>query len=177
MPPRVVRTLGLSLVVAGLVVAGTFGPVAVRAARDGNVSWGAAHAIPSAATYSDPALASVGGYLYAAWVGQTSPYQIWYSRFNGSTWSAAATIPSALTTQYTAPALTNYQGELYAAWTGETSPYTLWFAEFNGSTWTAQTKVPSAITERTTARQSHLSAVRCTSRGSGLPEARSGTSR
>ena len=148
MPPRVFRALGIPLVVAGLVVAGASGPVAVRAARGGVDSWGAAHAIPTAATYSDPALASVGGYLYAAWVGQTSPYQIWYSRFNGSTWSAAATIPSALTTQYTAPALTNYEGELYAAWTGETSPYTLWFAAFNGSSWTGQTKVPSAITQQ-----------------------------
>ena len=64
MPPRVVRTLWPSLVVAGLVVAGAFGPVAVRAARDGANSWGAAHAIPSAATYSDAALASVVSYLY-----------------------------------------------------------------------------------------------------------------
>lgn len=144
---RGLRTLGSALIVAGLVGAAIATPHPARAAEDSPESWTSYTAIPGALTNGyTPALASFDGYLYAAWVGQSSPYHIYYARFNGSTWSAHSTIPSALTTRYTEPSLAVYEGDLYAAWTGQSSPYNLWFAGFNGSTWTGQTEVPQAAT-------------------------------
>src|SRR5580700_8164203 len=142
---RALRTLGPAVVIAGLLCVGA-APGTARAAQRAPESWSAPTAVPGAVTNGDPAVVAFDGDLYAAWVGKSSPYKIYYSRFNGSTWSASATIPSALTTEYTKPSLAVYEGDLYAEWVGQSSPYHLWFAGFNGSAWTGQTEVPFALT-------------------------------
>jgi hypothetical protein len=110
-------------------------------------AWSAPTAIPSAETISTPALADYDGLLYAAWTGNSSTRHIWYSAFNGTSWTAQTTVPSALT-NITGPALGVYGGDLYVVWEGQSKPYQLWFSAFNGSTWTAQAKVPSAFTQQ-----------------------------
>jgi hypothetical protein len=142
---RALRTLGPAVVIAGLLCVGA-APGTARAAQRAPESWSAPTAVPGAVTNGDSAVVAFDGDLYAAWVGKSSPYKIYYSRFNGSTWSASATIPSALTTEYTKPSLAVYEGDLYAEWVGQSSPYHLWFAGFNGSAWTGQTEVPFALT-------------------------------
>jgi hypothetical protein len=87
-------------------------------------------------------LATFNGELYAAWVGQSPNKQIWYSAWNGSTWSSQTTVPGALTTN--GPALAVYNGKLYLAWTGTSSPPKVWYSSFNGNTWSGPAQEPPA---------------------------------
>ena len=51
------------------------------------------------------------GLLYAVWVGKPpGPYHLWYSAFNGTSWTPQKTVPSALTTEVSGPALAVYHG-------------------------------------------------------------------
>jgi len=141
---RFISRVSALLVVAIGIVAGlvTAAPPASAA------TWSPLAPIPSAFTYvAQPALATYGGDLYAAWAGSTSPYHVFYSAYDGSTWSPEATIPSALTTGDAGPALAEYGGDLYAFWVGQSSPYTLWYSAFNGTSWTHQASVPYALTQ------------------------------
>ena len=113
-----------------------------------SAEWTFPAGVPTAETNAgSPALASFQNDLYAVWQGQSSPYHIWYSAYDGSTntWSSAATVPSALTNYRTGPAATVYKGDLYVAWQGQSSPVHIWYSAFNGSTWTPQAEVPSAL--------------------------------
>jgi hypothetical protein len=111
-------------------------------------TWTSPAGIPAADTNGgSPALASFHKELYAVWQGQSSPYHIWYSAYDGSTntWSSETTVPSALTNYRTGPAAAVYNGDLYVAWLGQSSPIHIWYSAFNGSTWTTQAEVPSAL--------------------------------
>jgi hypothetical protein len=109
-------------------------------------SWSGQSTVPSALTneYAGPALAAYGGDLYAAWEGQSSPYHIWYSAFNGTSWTAQQEVPSAEVAVEGAGAnvgLAAYGGDLYLVWEGQ-SQDALWYSAFNGASWTTQQEVP-----------------------------------
>ena len=93
---------------------------------------------PQALTVQSPALAVFKGKLYAAWNGQTGD-RIWYSAYNGSSWSGQQTVGwaggHALTGK--APALAVLDGHLYAAWTGATGDK-IWYSSYNGTRWSVQ---------------------------------------
>jgi hypothetical protein len=110
-------------------------------------SWSAQATVPSALAdgeyQTSPALAGYHGNLYVSWIGQPpAPYHVWYSTFNGTTWSAQTTIPGAvvspaLISQGDA-ALTVYSGDLYASWmTGSCATYCITYADFNGTAWSS----------------------------------------
>jgi hypothetical protein len=102
--------------------------------------WTAPAAIPSAETHAQgPALTKFEGLLYAVWAGESSPYHLWYSTFNGTSWSAQTEIPDALTNYETGPSVAVYEGELYVAWQAQSLPTDIWYSAFNGSSWTPQT--------------------------------------
>ena len=85
-------------------------------------------------------LAAYNGDLYLAWTGQSSPYKVWYSAFNGTSWTAQASIPSTSSAgfAYSGTPLAAYQGTLYASWVTGTSE--LEYATFNN----APTRLPCA---------------------------------
>jgi hypothetical protein len=85
--------------------------------------------------------------LYTFWEGQENSFGIggvWYSAYNGTTWSPQAKVPSALTQGVYSSNLTLavYLGNLYVAWMGKNSGRYIWYAAFNGTTWTAQHEAP-----------------------------------
>jgi hypothetical protein len=134
---------GALLVASVMVLTAAAGSATAALARP--QTWSTPAAIPSALSgTAQPGLAAYDGDLYAAWMGESSKPHLWYSAFNGTSWSAQAEIPGTLTTS--GPALAVYDGDLYAAWVGESSPYHIWYSDFNGATWSAHHEVPSALT-------------------------------
>ncbi|HXW33050.1 MAG TPA: hypothetical protein VEJ87_00605 [Acidimicrobiales bacterium] len=92
--------------------------------RPAGASWSGAGSIPSALSQGEGlGLASYNGDLYAAWLGKSSPYHIWYSAFNGTSWTKQKKIPAALSNFAAAPSLAVYGSDLYAVWIGHASPY------------------------------------------------------
>jgi hypothetical protein len=157
---------GVVLVAAGLVVTCVSGYGVASGAPRTPKSWTAATAIPTAETGGQPALAVFKGKLYAAWLGATTG-QIFYSAFNGTKWTAQATVPSALTAAYKAfrdskwslpnsitggsagyngQALAVFDKMLYAAWPS-LSTSDVSYAAFDGIGWTATSSIPSSPTE------------------------------
>jgi hypothetical protein len=149
-PGRARTTLGAVLVTAGVVISNVAVPAVAHASRGSASAWTSPTAIPSAKTQGAPALEAFNGLLYAAWSGDSSPSHIWYSAFNGASWTPQKTIPSALTIeidQASHIAMAVYNGDLYVTYAGRSGPaHYVWYTAFNGTTWTAQSKVPSAFT-------------------------------
>ncbi len=146
-PGRSRRITGALVAVACVLAATVAASAAAQAAGAGPAAkWSGPYTIPSAMSYEGaPALAWYDGLLYAAWQGQSSPYHIWYATYNGSTWSAEAEVPGALTNTYTGPTLADYHGDLYLAWQGQSSPYHIWYSSFNGTSWSSEAEVPHAL--------------------------------
>jgi hypothetical protein len=144
---RLRKSVGLLALVATGAAAAASSPAAVHAAPTAPDSWTAPGAIPSAKTYGPPALAVYNGLLYAAWGGEAGPAGIWYSAYNGTTWTTQAKVPSALSSAYIGPALAVFNGELYAFWEGDSLPPGVWYSAYNGTTWSPQARVPSALTQ------------------------------
>jgi hypothetical protein len=144
------QILGTLLVMVCLLA--VMAPGVAQAAVAATAKWYGPDTVPSAITYeANPVLATYDGLLYAAWQGQGSPYHIWYSTYNGTTWSAQQEVPNAVTNEYTGPTLAVYDGDLYLAWEGQASPYHIWYSAFNGSTWSNQAEVPSALANASSA--------------------------
>ncbi len=105
--------------------------------------WNAEATHPQALTNLSPALTYFGGKLYAAWVGTTGN-AIFYSAYDGKSWTSQATIQGswgqALTNQ--PPALAVFSGVLYAAWRGDGSTGSIFYSTTtNGTTWSPQATV------------------------------------
>jgi hypothetical protein len=81
------RFVGLLSLVATALAAAASSPAAVHAAPKVAESWSAPSAIPLAKTYGPPALAAYDRLLYAAWGGESGPAGIWYSAYNGTSWT------------------------------------------------------------------------------------------
>jgi hypothetical protein len=87
-----------------------------------------------------PAVAVSPTMTYVAWHGQSTS-NIWFSSYNGSTWSQQETVGgSGWTAQTSAsPALAwdFYKNELWLAWVGNTDQK-IYFSIWNGSSWSQQ---------------------------------------
>jgi hypothetical protein len=105
--------------------------------------WTAQATQPQAGSTRSPALTYFNGKLYAAWVGTTGN-AVFYSSFNGKTWSSQATISGSWGTALTSnpPTLAVFKGQLYAAWTGNAASSDIWYSTTSdGTTWSAQATV------------------------------------
>jgi hypothetical protein len=109
-------------------------------------SWSQPQILPSVFTSARPALSSYthngNQLLYAAWKGEGDDERIWYSIFDGESWSAQQTIPNVYTS--TGLALAAYGTVLYAAWKGSQNDTRLWYATYDTS-WSPQTQFPDPI--------------------------------
>jgi hypothetical protein len=125
--------------------------------------WTAQKSIPNAqsAVAGDPSLAVFKGLLYVDWMGHKDQYtgtDIWYSTFNGSTWSHQRTVPVgaeaplAVTTSagWTVPMVV-YNKTLYVFLTDIFADIAPTWAEvytsFDGSKWTEPKFVPGTTNE------------------------------
>ena len=73
--------------------------------------------VPNSETSAGPALAAFGDRLVVAWAGESGIafHRVWYSTFDGTSFTAQSAVPGALTTS--APALAVAGGKLYLATT------------------------------------------------------------
>ncbi len=72
-----------------------------------------------------------------AWRGAGSDTAIWWSGFNGSSWSGQQAIPNRATDA--APALArNNAGQVVMAWRGAGSDNHIWWSQFDGISWSEQ---------------------------------------
>jgi hypothetical protein len=142
------------IVAVGIVVAAGSVSREVRAGVTVSDTWTPSVTVPHAKTDGGLALAQYDGLLYAAWLGQSSPYHVYYSAFNGSTWTAQRSVPTGVSSPGVGPALAVYNGDLYVVWGGKSS-HRLWYSAFNGAAWTSQARIPSALTEATPALGSY----------------------
>ncbi len=90
----------------------------------------------------DLGIAAFGNDLVAAWRGFASDQGLYYSSFDGSSWSAPATIPGVGSSW--GPSLCEFNGRLYAAWKGSGTDKQLWYTSFDGSCWAPQATIPGA---------------------------------
>jgi len=117
-----------------------------------NASWAAQQKIPKVGTSVGPALAVYQNKLYGAWKGAGGDEGIYWSAFDGNSWSAfgapQAKIPSVGTT--VGPSLAVYKNKLYAAWKGIKGDDGIYWSAFDGTAWSAfgpaQAKVPNVGT-------------------------------
>ena len=88
----------------------------------------------------DLGIAAFGNDLVAAWRGFASDQGLYYSSFDGSSWSAPATIPGVGSSW--GPSLCEFNGRLYAAWRGSGTDEQLYYSSFDGSSWAPQATIP-----------------------------------
>jgi hypothetical protein len=87
-----------------------------------------------------PSLAVYNNQLFAVWKGVTGDQGLYYSSFNGASWSPQQIIPGVASS--IGPALAEHDGNLYAMWKGMSDDQGLYYSFFNGSQWAAQQRVP-----------------------------------
>lgn len=103
--------------------------------------WGTARTVDS------PALVGYAGDLYAFWTGETDN-KIWYSAYNGKSWSEQEMVssgvgaPTLVLATDQSPTAAVYDGDLYVAWDDNTD---FFFAKFNGSSWASEPFISSIL--------------------------------
>lgn len=94
---------------------------------------------PSIAVWND----NSGTRLVLAWKGKDADETLWFSTFDGSTWSPQTRIPNAASSD--GPALALFRGEIYAAWKGPGEDARIWFSRYDGSQWANPAPFPSSF--------------------------------
>jgi len=98
----------------------------------------------SAVSVDAPAAAAYDGRLYVAWTAKAAG-RIWYSDFNGRTWTRPVTIHGAWGTAASGhhPDLAVFGGLLYAAWTSRANDRIL-YSVYNGHSWSSPIELADA---------------------------------
>jgi hypothetical protein len=69
---------------------------------------------------------------------------LWYSEFNGSSWTPQKQIAGVASS--VGPGVAQFNSALYAAWKGMLGDQRIWYSHFNGTVWAAQQAVPGVGT-------------------------------
>jgi hypothetical protein len=80
-------------------------------------------------------LCNFNGLLYAAWKGEVGDDRLFYSSFNGTTWTPQTLIPG---NSSAGPSLAVFGSAMYAAWKGEGSDERIFYSKFAGGAWQPQ---------------------------------------
>ena len=84
-------------------------------------------------------LSSYNGKLYAAWKGEVGDDRLFYSSFDGNTWTSQVTLAG---NSSVGPALAaSLGGSMFAAWKGEHSDERLFFMKYTGNAWQQQQQI------------------------------------
>jgi hypothetical protein len=102
----------------------------------GDTGWSEDRRFPAHLSESGPALATFGDYLYCLHRGAGSDEEIWWTRFNGTSWSPDVKMNASTKN---APALAVHDGKLHVLykWNKDNS---IWYITFNGSSWSQTAK-------------------------------------
>lgn len=90
------------------------------------------------------AIETFNGTLYMVWKGMERDDRVWFSTFNGSTWSPQQQVPGIGSS--TGVALAVYNNKLFMAWKGILSDQGIYWTTFDGTTWAPQQLVPGVGT-------------------------------
>jgi hypothetical protein len=82
------------------------------------------------------ALEVYGGKLYMVWKGMERDDRVFYSSFNGTSWTPQQMVPGIGSS--TGVALAVYAGKLYMAWKGILTDQGIYFTHFDGTAWAPQ---------------------------------------
>jgi hypothetical protein len=106
-----------------------------------------------------PSLAVETSLLYQIWKGSGGDTRIWFSRFNGSSWTVQQSLPDPIRTSASpglAALVTSAENgepssQLWAAWKSEGSDNSIYFSIYDGA-WSEQTQIvlPNSPTVKTT---------------------------
>ena len=114
---------------------------------DGNV-WGRWSWIRDSHSSVGPALAVLGGRMYAVWKADGAEEAIWWNYFDGSTWTPPVACPAGFATS-ARPALTTWihggEQKLVMAWKGPRMSEQIHFAMFDGTAWGAPAQIPAPV--------------------------------
>ena len=86
------------------------------------------------------ALAPFNGQLYMVWKGMERDDRVFFSHFNGTSWTPQQQVPGILSS--TGVALAVYAGKLFMAWKGMLGDQGIYYSQFDGTNWTPQQNVP-----------------------------------
>lgn len=109
-------------------------------------TWSGVHAFSNEGSSTRPILVSSGSKIYMAWKGINTDQHLWWSNFNGSTWTAQQQ-PSGSPQSSAGPALAMLGNTLYLACKGAGSNQSIWWMSFDGTTWTTAQEIPNTSTD------------------------------
>jgi hypothetical protein len=102
--------------------------------------WSEPAQIPGTGSSVGPSLAALGGKVYAAWKGEGSDQNLYYTYYDGS-WHPQTKIANVGSS--VGPSLATVGSKLYAVWKGQGSDQSLYYTYYDG-TWHPQTKISGA---------------------------------
>jgi hypothetical protein len=91
-----------------------------------------------------PSLGVYNGWLYAGWKGWFDDLGIYWSSFDGISWTPEVQIPDVGTS--VGPSLIAFTDALYAVWKGEYRDQSIYWSSFDGAIWAPQQSAPSVGT-------------------------------
>ncbi len=119
--------------IAGSAMARLPGPIRVAAGASASSSAGAVSTRKGLATMTiQPGLVNYNGLLYAFCKSRAFDDSLWYSTFNGQTWSAPIPFDGQSSI---GPAVAVYGNKLILAWKGPHRDQTVYWRQFDGHTW------------------------------------------
>lgn len=140
-------------------------------------TWSEDRELPNHGTFGGPALAVYNGLLYCVHEGQPKAILnpdnnasedrdmwLWYTTFDGNTWSEDRKLPDHGTSG--PPGLAVYNGKLYCIHEGRYEDGWLWYTTFDGHTWSKDTKLPYG-TSRPPALAVYKGKLYCVHEGQG----------
>jgi len=91
-----------------------------------------------------PGLAVFSNKLFMAWKGIEHDQRIWFSSFNGSSWTPQQFVSGVATS--CGVSLAVFNGKLYMAWKGMDADERIWWSSYNGTSWAPQQAVAGVAT-------------------------------
>lgn len=99
-------------------------------------------AVPNVTMSQSPAAVVFNSQIYVFYEDAQNNGQLWYTTYNGSSWSAGVQVPGVSLSQ--CPSAAVFNNELYLFYQGAGSDGQLWYNVLSGSTWAGPTQVAGA---------------------------------
>jgi hypothetical protein len=77
--------------------------------------------------------------MFMAWKGQSNDPGIYYSTYDGSSWSVQQRVEGVGTSA--GPSLTVFNGNMFMAWKGQSNDPGIYYSTYDGSSWSVQQRV------------------------------------
>lgn len=133
---------------------------------DRSKGWSTDTALPGHMSSRGPGLAVYNNQLYCVHRGAGNDQYLWWTRFNGTSWSTDIRMSGATTH---APALASFRGMLYCVYK-DSKNNRMWQTRFNGTSWDADKLLPAHETSSNPALAVYNDRLYCVHRGGGYDQ-------